>query len=117
MKKDSSLSVQTKAIIILTKFSVVDEAISNLTLRLNSQNPPILISALETVTEGVTGTFFKEPVPEALAEAVARIDNISFDPVTIRRHAEKFDTKVFESNLRDIVARLTTGRFTPSDTT
>ncbi|MSQ14461.1 MAG: glycosyltransferase family 4 protein [Dehalococcoidia bacterium] len=72
--------------------------------------------ALETVTEGVTGTFFKEPVPEALAEAVVRIDDLSFDPVAIRSHAEKFDTKVFKSNLMEIVSRLTTGRFTPSGT-
>ncbi|NOT04186.1 MAG: cyclic nucleotide-binding domain-containing protein [Anaerolineales bacterium] len=51
MKNDSSLSVQTKAIIALTKLGDVDESISNLTLRLNSNDPRLRLSALETVTE------------------------------------------------------------------
>ncbi|MBI3150930.1 MAG: HEAT repeat domain-containing protein [Chloroflexi bacterium] len=51
MRNDSSLSVQTKAIVALTRLGVVDEAIANLNPRLNSQNSQILISALETVSE------------------------------------------------------------------
>ncbi len=62
--------------------------------------------ALETVIEGVTGTFFQEPTPESLAQAVKRISKMSFDPAAIRRHAEQYDTEVFKDNLRSIVERL-----------
>ncbi len=51
MKNDSSLSVQAKAIIALTKLGDVDESISNLTLRLNSNDPHLRLSALETVAK------------------------------------------------------------------
>ena len=51
MTNDPSLSVQTKAIIALSKLGGVDEAISNLISRLNSKDPRIRISALETVSE------------------------------------------------------------------
>jgi HEAT repeat protein len=51
MKNDSSLSVQTKAIIALTKLGDVDESISNLTLRLNSNDHDLRLSALETVSK------------------------------------------------------------------
>jgi HEAT repeat protein len=51
MTNDPSLSVQTKAIIALSKLGGVDEAISNLISRLNSKDPRIHISALETVSE------------------------------------------------------------------
>lgn len=56
--------------------------------------------ALETVAEGVTGTFFYEPTPEALAEAVLLLEKTSFDPETVRRHAQGFDTSVFKEKLR-----------------
>ena len=51
MINDPSLSVQTKAIIALSKLGHVDEAISNLTSRLNSKDPGIRTSALETASE------------------------------------------------------------------
>ncbi len=72
--------------------------------------------ALETVIEGITGTFFNEQTPEALAEAVVRIADMTFDPAIIRNNAEQYDTEVFKANLRDIVARLTSGKYTPTRT-
>jgi len=51
MTNDPSLSVQTQAIIALSKLGGVDEAISNLIPRLNSKDSRIRISALETVSE------------------------------------------------------------------
>ncbi|MBI5965904.1 MAG: HEAT repeat domain-containing protein [Chloroflexi bacterium] len=51
MTEDSSLSVQTKAIVALTRLGVVNEAVSNLIPRLNSKNSQIRISALETAVE------------------------------------------------------------------
>ena len=51
MTNDPSLSVQTRAIIALSKLGGVDKAISNLISRLNSRDLHIRISALETVSE------------------------------------------------------------------
>ncbi len=51
--------------------------------------------ALASVVEGVTGVFFDEQTPEALAAAVRRFRDEQFDPQVIRRHAEQFDTQRF----------------------
>ncbi|WP_376791945.1 glycosyltransferase [Thermoflexus sp.] len=55
--------------------------------------------ALDTVIEGITGVFFREPVPESLAEAVRRFEDIRFDPSVIRRHAEQFDKRIFQEKI------------------
>lgn len=60
--------------------------------------------ALDTVVEGVTGTFFREQTSEALAEAVAGFDPSVYDPQTIRRHALQFDVERFEVKLRRWIA-------------
>ncbi|MFN3928351.1 MAG: glycosyltransferase [Thermoflexus sp.] len=56
--------------------------------------------ALDTVIEGVTGVFFREPVPESLAEAVHRFEGLRFDPSVIRRHAEQFDKRMFQEKIK-----------------
>ena len=67
--------------------------------------------ALDTVIDGVTGTFFHEQTSEALAEAVARFDARRFDPCVIREHARRFDLSHFQQRLRVWVAEhcLTSG--------
>ena len=59
--------------------------------------------ALDTVVEGVTGTFFHEQSPQALAEAVRSFDEARYDPAVIREHAERFDTAVFKQQLRQFI--------------
>ncbi len=59
--------------------------------------------ALASVADGVTGTFFHEQTPEALAEAVRGFRDERFDPMVIRRHAERFDTRVFMRELASYV--------------
>ncbi len=59
--------------------------------------------ALETIAEGVTGTFFDEPSPEALARVMQHFDPRSFDPAALRAHAEKFSPQLFIARLREIV--------------
>lgn len=49
----------------------------------------------ETVIEGVTGTFFHRLHPEALADAVLRLDNMQLDAKVISMHAQQFDTGAF----------------------
>jgi glycosyltransferase involved in cell wall biosynthesis len=59
--------------------------------------------ALDTVVEGVTGTFFREPSLESLADAVHRFDESAYNPVTIRAHAEQFDVSEFQKKLTAFV--------------
>ncbi len=59
--------------------------------------------ALDTVKEGVTGAFFHEQTPEALIEVIKEFDETSYDPVAIRRNAERFDKQVFKERLSAFV--------------
>lgn len=60
--------------------------------------------ALETIVDGVTGTFFDEQTPEALIEAVQRFDDSQYDSAIIRQHAAQFDVSVFEEKLSSFIA-------------
>lgn len=59
--------------------------------------------ALETIVEGVTGTFFAERSAHALAEAIRAFDAGRYDPRTLRVHAEEFRPERFIARLRAIV--------------
>jgi glycosyltransferase involved in cell wall biosynthesis len=59
--------------------------------------------ALETVIPGVTGEFFTQQHPDALAEVVLRFNPDAYDPVVIRRHAETFDIEVFKQRISQFV--------------
>lgn len=64
--------------------------------------------ALETVVDEVTGRFFHEPTPEALAQAVRNFDDKSFDSQALCRNAAKFDTEVFKSTFSAYVQQKVT---------
>jgi glycosyltransferase involved in cell wall biosynthesis len=53
----------------------------------------------ETVLEGVTGTFFYEQTPAALAVALAHSRTMRFEARTIRRHAELFGRERFKARV------------------
>ncbi len=59
--------------------------------------------ALDTVQEGLTGTFFREATPSALAEAVRRCNDMRFDPSAIRAHAEQFQPARFKAEFMRFV--------------
>jgi glycosyltransferase involved in cell wall biosynthesis len=61
--------------------------------------------ALEIVLEGVTGEFFDDPIPEAIADGVKRIRSLSqqADPHTIARHASSFDASAFDARMQTLV--------------
>jgi len=59
--------------------------------------------ALETVVEGVTGRFFLEQSPAAIAVAVAASQHDEYDSAIIRRHAERFSREVFLERMREII--------------
>jgi len=61
--------------------------------------------SLDTVIDGVTGTFFHEQTPDALAEAVASFKPDRYDPQTLRRNAQRFTLANFKRRFRDLVLR------------
>lgn len=59
--------------------------------------------ALETVVEDRTGVFFRQPTPTALAEAIERLEGLSFDREVIRAQAERFDSSIFRAHWRQLL--------------
>lgn len=59
--------------------------------------------AIETVVEGVTGTFIDRQDWESLYDAVLRFDHSDYHPETIREHARHFDGETFKSRIRHYV--------------
>ena len=59
--------------------------------------------ALETIADGATGTFFREPTADALAGAIGAFDPARYDPEVLRAHAEEFRPERFVARLRAIV--------------
>jgi glycosyltransferase involved in cell wall biosynthesis len=64
--------------------------------------------ALETVIDGVSGSFFREPTVASLNRAVDRLDASigQFDPVAIRTHAETFSSATFKERFAAHVSSL-----------
>jgi glycosyltransferase involved in cell wall biosynthesis len=60
--------------------------------------------SLDTVIDGETGVFFREQTPEALANAVRRLESLSLDADRIRANAARFSTEVFRDSLTAYVA-------------
>jgi glycosyltransferase involved in cell wall biosynthesis len=59
--------------------------------------------ALETVIEGVTGTFIHEQTWEELMNAVVRFEPEKYNPQIIKKHAEQFDVEEFKSRIKQLV--------------
>jgi glycosyltransferase involved in cell wall biosynthesis len=62
--------------------------------------------ALETIVDGVTGTFFDEPDPSSLAAVLRTFDANRFDSTVLRTHAQGFAPAAFSRRLREIVERV-----------
>jgi glycosyltransferase involved in cell wall biosynthesis len=60
--------------------------------------------ALETIVDGVTGTFFHEQTPNAVAAAIHICEAASFDSALIRRHSERFDVRPFAERMHRLLA-------------
>jgi glycosyltransferase involved in cell wall biosynthesis len=61
--------------------------------------------ALETVVEGGTGIFFREPSADALAAALQSLSPESFDRSTLAAHAQTFSPERFRHGLRSLIDR------------
>lgn len=77
-------------------------------LEANACGKPIIAyaggGALETVTEGKTGEFFRESSAQSLTRTLRAFDERKFDPVAIRAHAEKFSVNAFKQQLNALVS-------------
>lgn len=61
--------------------------------------------ALETVVENMTGEFFDDPIPEALADGVRRLNENypNYSPLVIQKWAEKFSRDRFRQEMLKLV--------------
>lgn len=61
--------------------------------------------ALETIVEGATGEFFDDPIPEALADGIRRLNDnyLHYNPETIKSQAEKFSSAIFRQKMLELV--------------
>ncbi|MFC1496504.1 glycosyltransferase [Candidatus Margulisiibacteriota bacterium] len=66
--------------------------------------------ALETVVDKKTGIFFDRQDTEALVAAVKSFNQLSFDKLSIRQQAEKFDKQVFKEKMLKLVSELISTR-------
>jgi len=68
-------------------------------LEANASGKPCIAYAkggtLDTVIDGVTGVLFEESSAQSIARAILKSDNMKWNPMLLRRHAERFDTEVF----------------------
>jgi len=62
--------------------------------------------ALETVKEGLTGTFFNEQSWESLLETFLNFDQAKFDSQKIREYAEQFSLDNFKNKINSYVTKL-----------
>ncbi|MCC7368480.1 MAG: glycosyltransferase [Chloroflexi bacterium] len=61
--------------------------------------------SLDTVIDGETGVLFPRQTPKDLADAVRKLETMSFDPERIRRNAERFSVSLFRERFTNFVER------------
>lgn len=59
--------------------------------------------ALDYVLPGKTGELFDAQTTDSLAEALARFDPRNYHPEELQKHAQRFDVRVFESRLQELI--------------
>jgi glycosyltransferase involved in cell wall biosynthesis len=62
--------------------------------------------ALDTVIEGTNGLFFDKQSPDALIEALMRVDSYDWDPAVIRQTAERFNRTRFEERMKQLLTEV-----------
>lgn len=76
-------------------------------LEINASGRPVIAfgagGALETVVDGISGVFFKEQSAASLASAIEDFESRRWNRTIIRRHAENFETEVFNERIREFL--------------
>ncbi len=79
-------------------------------LEINAAGRPVICygagGALETIVEGETGIFFKEQTTASLIDAIEKFESLEWNRQTIRRHAEKFDNKIFTERIKEFLCQV-----------
>ena len=77
-------------------------------LEINSAGRPVIAyrggGALETVVDGLNGTFFDRLDAQSLGAAMDRLEASAWNTHAIRRHAEQFDIDVFQRRILRFLA-------------
>jgi len=74
----------------------VERAISEIIIPLiGSTITPVVVFLPLTLLTGVTGVFFNEPEAKAVVEAIEDFESRDWETAELRKHAEKFDQRVF----------------------
>jgi len=63
-----------------------------------------MMNGIDSVVEGVSGTFFDEQIWEALADLIIRFDPYIYNPLEIRKRAERFGVERFKQEMQEFVA-------------
>ena len=83
-------------------------------LEVNAAGRPVIAffggGAMETVIEGVTGIFFRQPTVASVKEAMERFARMAWDTAAIQAHARGYDTVEFQRRVRAFLAVATDGR-------
>ncbi len=67
--------------------------------------------ALDTIRAGVSGLFFEHQTSDSLAQAIEEFESRSWDPVTIRKHAEQFGFEAFRVKFLNLLHSLNPALF------
>jgi glycosyltransferase involved in cell wall biosynthesis len=59
--------------------------------------------ALDTINTATTGVFFEEQTAESVMGAITAFERRSFNPMTIRAHAEQYDSVMFRDRMRRFI--------------
>jgi len=62
--------------------------------------------ATESVIEGTTGLFFKEPTVESVMDAIRRFEGMQLDVNVLRKRAEQFSNQRFAQEIKALVTRV-----------
>ncbi len=61
--------------------------------------------ALETITPGITGLFFKDQTKESLVKVLQEFNSDNFDPKIIREKAMEFDQEKFKKRIKEFIEK------------
>ncbi len=63
--------------------------------------------AVETIIEGVTGEFFDDPIPEALADGIRRLNENydSYNSETIKSNTQQFTRDIFHKQILEVIQK------------
>lgn len=79
-------------------------------LEVNAAGRPVVAygagGATETVIEGLNGFLFPEQSVESLIGALERFEGCEWDPMAIRRNAQRYDLRVFQQRFLDFICRV-----------